>query len=104
MTELPLHLVLIAWRVRRANPTACYYIPRVCFVWVTAAATAETAVTAYMLNQSWSQWQLAWQIVTPTVFTLWIITQLYGAAIFLQLARAEGKKVVQADAGLPGAV
>lgn len=103
MTELPLHLVLIAWRVKRADPVACHRIPRVCFVWVTFMALTETVVTIYMLNQSWGQWRLEWQIITPTVFTLWIVTQLYGAAIFLQLARAEGKKIVQADAGVPGA-
>ena len=69
MTELPLHIVLIVWRVMRTNPTACYRIPRVCFVWVCLTAMTETVVTIYMLNQSWSEWHLVWQIITPTVFT-----------------------------------
>lgn len=97
VTELPLHIVLILWRVKRTNKTVCYWIPRGCFVWVCAAAVTETVVTIYLLQQSWLQWHLEWRIITPTVFTLWITTQFYGAFIFLKLARAEGEKAKNAN-------
>lgn len=70
ITELPLHIVLIIWRVKRTNKMVCYWIPRICFAWVCAAAVTETVVTIYLLQQSWFQWHLEWRIITPTVFTL----------------------------------
>ncbi|KAI1854827.1 hypothetical protein JX265_002466 [Neoarthrinium moseri] len=89
VTEFPLHIVLIIWRIKRRNSRLCYKIACGCTAWVLAMAFTETIITAWLLAQSWAGWQLQWQIITPTIFTLWICTQLYGAAIFLRMARQQ---------------
>jgi hypothetical protein len=63
-----------------------------CFLWVVVAAIVETAVTMYLLIRSWARWGLVWRTVTPLIFSLWIITQLYGASRFMRMARAEKRK------------
>ncbi|ETS75427.1 hypothetical protein PFICI_12371 [Pestalotiopsis fici W106-1] len=91
VTELPLHIILIFWRIRRDESRLCYRIACACAVWVTVMALSETIVTAWLLSQSWAGWQLHWRIITPTLFTLWVCTQLYGAIIFLRMARQQRK-------------
>ncbi|KAF7522790.1 hypothetical protein G7054_g12026 [Neopestalotiopsis clavispora] len=88
-TELPMHIILIFWRIKRDNSRLCFKIACTCAVWVTVMALGETIVTAWLLSQSWAGWQLKWRIITPTLFTLWVCTQLYGATIFLRMAKQQ---------------
>lgn len=93
VTELPLHIILIFWRIRRDDSKLCFKIACACATWVVVMALSETIVTSYLLAQSWSGWELHWQIITPTIFALWVCTQLYGAVIFIRMARQQRKKI-----------
>ncbi|KAK9772068.1 hypothetical protein AB5N19_11690 [Seiridium cardinale] len=88
-TELPIHYTMILWRLKRGSHRLCYYMACSCAVWVTTMSLGELAVTTYLLNQSWNQWELIWRVITPLIFSLWICTQLYGAKIFMGMALQE---------------
>ncbi|KAH7242841.1 hypothetical protein B0J15DRAFT_404728 [Fusarium solani] len=92
VAELPVFVSMIIWRVRRQDHRLLTFMAHGCFLWVVVAAIVETAATMYLLIRSWARWGLVWRTVTPLIFSLWIITQLYGASRFMRMARAEKRK------------
>jgi peptidoglycan biosynthesis protein MviN/MurJ (putative lipid II flippase) len=83
---------MIVWRVKNDNHQLLARMTYCCCVWVLLGATAETIVTIYLLHRTRSRWGIVWRIVIPMVFSLWIITQLYGAYRLFQMARLRQRK------------
>lgn len=79
IVEIPIYTSMILWRLKSDRPRFLCRMMYACCAWVVTGATVEVAVTIYLLNASWHRWPLVWQVVIPMVFSLWIITQLYGA-------------------------
>lgn len=79
VVELPIYTSMILWRVKSDKPQFLCRLMYFCSAWAVIGATTETAVTIYLMNASWDRWPIAWQIIIPMVFALWIVTQFYGA-------------------------
>ncbi|KAJ4012503.1 hypothetical protein NW752_008201 [Fusarium irregulare] len=92
IVELPIFITMIIWRVKRENSALLSKLAFGCCIWAVTAAGVETIVTIYLLNSSWTRWAIEWKIATPTVFALWITTQLYGATRLYAMGRAESRK------------
>ncbi|KAK6844421.1 hypothetical protein PG995_014531 [Apiospora arundinis] len=90
-SEVVIHVLMIVWRLRRESPKTCRNIAAFCAGWTVLLALAEVAVTIWLFNKSWDIWDIVWKWITPIVFTLWIITQFYGACIYITMFKAERK-------------
>ncbi|KAJ7756258.1 hypothetical protein B0H16DRAFT_1315200 [Mycena metata] len=105
VAEIPLHTAMIYWRVHRSGDRRrLMHIAYSCYLWQVVLSVGETGLTIYLLKVSWARWVLAWRIVTPVVFTLWIATQIYGATLLLKMGNEErralkSKAAVVDDAG-----
>ncbi|KAF8583554.1 hypothetical protein K439DRAFT_1505442 [Ramaria rubella] len=53
-----------------------------CTVWGTIV---ETIVTMYLFGQLWSQWRIAFKIVTPLLHVAFSAAQLHGTRIFFRM-------------------
>ncbi|CAI6092748.1 unnamed protein product [Clonostachys chloroleuca] len=91
ISEIPVLVSMIVWRVKSRNHVLRSRLAYFCCAWVVAAATAEVSVTVFLLQKSWPLWSLAFRVVTPIIFILWITTQLYGASRLFMMGRSEGK-------------
>ncbi|KAM0229832.1 hypothetical protein ACHAPO_009726 [Fusarium lateritium] len=89
VVEIPIFISMILWRIKRDNPAFLSRMAFGCCIWAVVAALTETIVTIYLLHNSWAQWGIAWKIITPVVFSLWITTQLYGSTRLYSMGRAE---------------
>ncbi|KAI8661068.1 hypothetical protein NCS57_01086200 [Fusarium keratoplasticum] len=92
VTEIPIYGSMIVWRLRRDNSQLLVHIAYGCSCWATTAAAVEVAITIYLLHLSWDRWGAIWRIVTPIIFALWIVTQLYGAFRFFKMAQTQRSK------------
>jgi hypothetical protein len=84
---------MIVWRIKRDNPALLSRLAYGCCVWAVIAATTEVIVTIYLLHSSWVKWNIEWKVATPTVFALWITTQLYSATRLFSMGRGEHRKI-----------
>ncbi|KAJ7732437.1 hypothetical protein B0H16DRAFT_1770302 [Mycena metata] len=101
VAEIPLHTAMIYWRVRRSGSRRrLMHIAYSCYLWQMLMSTSETALTIYLLKVSWARWVLAWRVVTPIVFTLWIATQIYGATLLLKMGNEERRALAADKAGM----
>jgi len=82
---------MIIWRVKVDNHRLLSRIGYGLGIWIVIGASTEVAVTAYLLNRSWDQWDTAFKIVTPVIFSLWIVTQLYGGWRLFQMGKSKAK-------------
>ncbi|RGP65173.1 hypothetical protein FLONG3_9327 [Fusarium longipes] len=93
VVELPIFISMIVWRAKREDHVLLSRLGFGCCIWAVVAATTETIVTIYLLHKSWLRWDIEWKIATPTIFTLWITTQLYGATRLYAMGRGESRKI-----------
>lgn len=83
---------MILWRVKVDNHKLLSRIGYGLSIWIVVGASTEVAVTAYLLNRSWNEWDKVFRIVTPLVFGLWIVTQLYGGWRLYGMGKAKAKQ------------
>lgn len=81
--------MMILWRVKNKNTYFLSRIGYICCGWMLTGACTEVAVTIYLLNRSWDYWGKVFRVLTPCVFSLWILTQLYAAWRFFQMGRSK---------------
>lgn len=91
VTEIPLHICLIIWRLWRTQYRILAPMCLLCAVWIVCMALFEMAITIYLLHMTWDRWE-DWRIATPIVFSLWICTQLYGGWNFYQMSMGARRK------------
>ena len=89
VVELPIFTSMIIWRVKANNHLVRARIGYGCYIWIIVSACTEVIVTAYLLKDSWGEWGPVFQVITPVVFSLWIVTQFYGAYRLFNMGRAE---------------
>ncbi|KAE8423646.1 hypothetical protein BDV36DRAFT_243023 [Aspergillus pseudocaelatus] len=79
VVELPIYTYMIIWRLKANKHPLLKRMAYACCVWILLGATVEIAVTIWLLNRSWHRWSMSFRILLPLVFSLWIVTQFYGA-------------------------
>ncbi|KJZ71112.1 hypothetical protein HIM_09466 [Hirsutella minnesotensis 3608] len=84
--KVPQFSAMIVRQVKDSDRTSAR-IAYACCAWVLLGAMVQVAVTAYLLNRSWSRWRLTWRIVVPIILSLWISTQLEVAFKLARMAR-----------------
>ncbi|KAM0270844.1 hypothetical protein ACHAQH_009308 [Verticillium albo-atrum] len=93
VVELPIYASMIIWRVKADNHKLLYRLLYFCATWAVLGAVAETVVTIYLMKASWDLWSLHWKIIIPAIFSLWIITQFWGAYRIRQMAQGQAVKL-----------
>lgn len=91
VTEIPLHVCLVVWRLWRTRYHVLAPMCLLCAVWIACMALFELAITIYLMHMTWDRWE-DWRIATPIVFSLWICTQLYGGWNFFQMGMGARRK------------
>ena len=83
--EMCPHVAMILYRLYPSNHRF------LCRLFLFAAITtfvgtiAETIVVFYLFGSLWSQWELAFKIVTPVLHVAFSATQLHGSRIFVAM-------------------
>ena len=57
-----------------------------------AGTTIETIVVFWLWGSLWTRWTLPFKVVTPILHILFSCAQGWGAYVFWQLSRKEGRK------------
>ncbi|KAL9063479.1 MAG: hypothetical protein Q9161_009442 [Pseudevernia consocians] len=97
--ELLPHIAIILYRL---YPTNHLFLSRLfCFAFATTlfGTISETLVIFYLFGSLWSQWQLAFKIVTPILHCAFSATQLHGSRIFYLMWK---KQVSMLEGGIGG--
>ena len=93
--ELVPHIAIILYRICPSNHLflSRLFIFACC---VTAFGTlSETIVIFYLFGSLWSQWQLAFKIVTPILHVAFSATQIHGSRIFYFMWRKQKKLLAE---------
>jgi hypothetical protein len=93
VVELPLYTFMIIWRLKTKDNLMLSRMAYACCAWILLGATVETAITIWLLSRSWHLWGLSFRVLLPLVFSLWIVTQLYGAYRVFGMAQAKAQLV-----------
>ena len=94
--ELIPHIAIILYRV---YPTSHLFLSRLFLV---AAITTffgtvcESLVIFYLFGSLWSQWQLAFKIVTPLLHCAFSATQFHGSRIFWIMWKKQERLLAEA--------
>ena len=97
--ELLPHIAIILYRV---YPTSHIFLTRLFLI---AAITTffgtvcESLVIFYLFGSLWSQWQLAFKIVTPLLHCAFSATQLHGSRIFWFMWKKQKRILAEIVAG-----
>lgn len=93
--ELLPHLAIILYRL---YPARHRFLARLfCFAFATTlfGTLSETLVIFYLFGSLWSQWQLAFKIVTPILHCAFSATQLHGSRIFYYMWKKQVRLLVR---------
>lgn len=80
--ELLPHIAIILYRVYPTSHLFLYRLFLVAAVTTFFGTVCESLVIFYLFGSLWSQWQLAFKIVTPLLHCAFSATQLHGSRIF----------------------
>ena len=95
--ELIPHISIILYRV---YPDSHLFLSRVFLVACISTffgTICETAVIFYLFGSLWSQWQLAFKIVTPLLHCAFSATQVHGSRILYQMWKKQRKLMAEKD-------
>lgn len=105
VSEIPVHLAMILYRAvdgggggnagsddgrwqRRWVSRALFF----CTGWCSCCTAAEMGVSAWLLKESWAQWDLGFQIATPIILLIWGVSQCFSSWQIFGLAMAERRR------------
>jgi hypothetical protein len=95
--ELLPHIAIILYRI---YPTRHVFLSRLfLFACISTAfgTLCETIVVMYLFGSLWSQWQLAFKIVTPVLHCAFSATQLHGSRIFYFMWKKQKRILAELD-------
>ena len=95
--ELIPHVAIILYRV---HPNSHLFLSRLfLFACVSTfiGTLCETIVIFYLFGSLWSQWQLAFKIVTPLLHCAFSATQLHGSRIFFLMWKKQNRYLAEQD-------
>lgn len=97
--ELCPHIAIILYRL---YPTRHLFLSRLflfAFGTTLFGTISETLVIFYLFGSLWSQWQLAFKIVTPVLHCAFSATQLHGTHIFYRMWQKQRKLLLLGGIG-----
>ncbi len=95
--ELLPHIAIILYRI---YPTRHLFLSRLfLFACISTliGTICETIVIFYLFGSLWSQWQLAFKIVTPLLHCAFAATQLHGSRIFFFMWKKQKRLLAEQD-------
>jgi len=95
--ELLPHIAIVLYRI---YPTRHLFLSRLfLFACISTAfgTLCETIVIFYLFGSLWSQWQVAFKIVTPVLHCAFSATQLHGSRIFFFMWKKQKRLMAELD-------
>lgn len=90
--EICPHIAIVLYRLYPENHHFLHRLFLFAAITTFVGTIAETIVIFYMFGSLWSQWQLAFKIVTPLLHVAFSATQLHGSRIFMMMYLSQKRK------------